>query len=159
MAWDNLEAELAEEFEELRGLGTEFFQASIVATDWRLEYQARKASGRCVCCYAHSTHLNAKGRRSVVCQDCLRKLIEYNAAARRRRRAAGLCYCGHVPDPGYRLCGACKRSSSASKKRKRDARRAAGLCPSCGSTPETGYVYCPKCIGVAKGYYAQKKVA
>lgn len=75
-----------------------------------------------------------------LCSGCL----AYLRIFRQQRRDAGLCpMCGREPRPGKKTCQVCADKQAALYRARRDRRRAAGECYSCGA-PADGF-RCPRC--------------
>lgn len=66
-------------------------------------------------------------------------------AWRSHRRKIGLCQLCPNYAFGKAHCSSCAEKQIIRQKNKRAERRRAGLCPSCGSKPRTGYRRCDRC--------------
>lgn len=82
------------------------------------------------------------------CEHCIAVLAKLRA----KRRAAGLCRCGKIPETGYVLCPRCQQLLSA---KQRNA-RAAGLC-GCGKPKLEGRQCCGECLTRHKAGRARLK--
>ncbi|MCY4559045.1 MAG: hypothetical protein OXF79_22250 [Chloroflexi bacterium] len=100
----------------------------------RRNHVARIASGLCSRC---SKALPESGLK--VCASCGEKRRAADKARRDRARARGVAYAGRDPVK-------CRRADRAGDKRRRRARRDAGLCSKFGrSPPEDGRSVCEPC--------------
>lgn len=77
------------------------------------------------------------------CSRC-RQCIDQLSALRARRKTAGLCRCGKIPDAGYVLCTRCQKQLTERQRRA----RASGFC-SCGKPRVEGGQCCRVCLGKA----------
>lgn len=91
---------------------------------------------------------------TIACIPCL----AVAAAARRRlkagRRARGLCPCGALPAPGFKLCSRCLGHAA----KRRAANRSRGLCI-CGAPATPGYLTCAGCRERAAARHARLRAA
>lgn len=76
----------------------------------------------------------------------------------KERREAGLCYrCGVPVEVHGKLCPACSAKVRADSKRWKDARKAMGICVTCGKNKAAkGHFNCPDCLDRFKIYSAER---
>ena len=100
----------------------------------RRQHAERRASGLCTRCGKAPPEPGLK-----MCSDCGEKRRAADRARRARARAEGKQYGGRDPD-------LCRRADRAGDRRRRRARRDAGLCSTCGrNPPEDGRSVCEPC--------------
>ena len=100
----------------------------------RRNHAARIASGLCTRCGKAPPEPGLK-----MCSDCGDKRRAADRARRAKARAEGRQYGGRDPD-------LCRRADRAGDRRRRRARRDAGLCTDCGrNPPEDGRTVCEPC--------------
>ena len=100
----------------------------------RQRHAARAARGRCTRCGRLPPEPGLK-----VCTDCAEKRRAAERARRAKARAGGKQYGGRDPER-------CRRADRAGDRRRRRARREAGLCTSCGlRLPEENRSVCEPC--------------
>ena len=100
----------------------------------RRNHAARIASGLCTRCGKAPPEPGLK-----MCSDCGDKRRAADRARRAKARAEGKLYGGRDPD-------LCRRADRAGDRRRRRARRDAGLCSNCGrNPPEDGRTVCEPC--------------
>ena len=76
---------------------------------------------------------------------------EYARKIRAERKEKGLCNCGRVPSPGFKLCDGCREQFRIRNKRYRDTRREREDCTNCGAVLtieqlDAGRKQCDTCI-------------
>ena len=118
----------------------------------RRNHAARLASGLCTRCGRLPPESGLK-----VCASCAEKRRAADKARRDRARARGASYAGRDPVK-------CRRAERAADRRRRRARREAGLCTNCGLRPPVdGRSVCEPCgkvrRAVDRARYAARKAA
>lgn len=96
----------------------------------RNRYQRLRAAGLCVHCGQEKASVGA-----TKCPHCQERHRLYQAKHRRKKgtawlhflrqhwRKAGLCRCGHIPEPGYKLCPHCRQKNKEYLKRFKERRK------------------------------------
>jgi hypothetical protein len=120
-----------------------------LSTSRRARRQGLASEGLCVDC----GKVAEPGKKQ--CFYCLARGRRIKDRRQARLLAAGLCVkCGHVePAPGGKTCLPCRVKLTAQLHRglgNPKARKAQGLCPTCGGEPETGKVHCFYCLSSAR---------
>ncbi len=114
----------------------------------RRQHAARLAGGKCTRCGKCAPEPGLK-----LCRRCGDKRRAAEKARRDRARAEGRIYAGRDPE-------ATRRAARAADKRRRRARRDAGLCTSCGrGPPADGRSICEPCRGEQRAIERERYVA
>lgn len=77
------------------------------------------------------------------------------AVQKRQNRANGLCWCGRPPVHGYKACEVCR----GVQERRRERRRAAKCCTSCGRPAEANKTKCSVCLSESRDAHAAYRLA
>ena len=78
-------------------------------------YTYRKENGICISCGIRERHLTAQFKTCDVCR--LNKQL-----LRLKYKNKDLCYCGHIPNPGYKICEDCLQSQDKYKNKNKNKR-------------------------------------